>query len=79
MPPMLGLTLRVFVLPFLSLALLSCESTDRMLKATEHAVAKGKTLQRSPRGGSMTMRVTLNGCSRTFMPLSTNSRRCTMP
>jgi len=39
---MLGPTLRVFVLPFLSLALLSCESTDRMLKATEEAVA-GRT------------------------------------
>ena len=39
---MLDLTLRVFVLPFLSLALLSCESTDRMLKATEQAVA-GRT------------------------------------
>ena len=39
---MMGLTLRIFVLPFLSLALLSCESTDRMLKATEQAVA-GRT------------------------------------
>jgi len=39
---MLGPTLRVFVLPFFSLALLSCESTDRMLKATEEAVA-GRT------------------------------------
>jgi len=42
MPAMLGPTLRVFVLPFFSLALLSCESTDRMLKATEEAVA-GRT------------------------------------
>jgi len=39
---MLGPTLRVFVLPFFSLALLSCESTDRMLKATEEAVS-GRT------------------------------------
>ena len=89
MPAMMGLTLRIYVLPFLSLALLSCESTDRMLKATEQAVAGrtgrdvvaligGKDPSKIAKGRLDDYARDPERLSRTFMPPSTNSRRCTM-